>query len=167
MRNIVLVGPMGSGKSAVARILADRLNRPLIDLDALAEEREGRTIAAMFERDGEAYFRDLESRLCREVAERDGVIVSTGGGVVTRLENLEALSRNGRLFCLRASVDTLLARVRNETHRPLLRGDDPRARLAELLARRKPMYDAIADQIETDGLSPEEVAARILQACAD
>jgi shikimate kinase len=161
--NIVLVGPMGSGKSAAGRELARRLGRPFIDLDALIEEREGKPIPRIFAEHGEPYFRGRESALCREVSSRGGQVIAAGGGVVIDPDNLRALSAAGRIFCLRASAETILARVGHETHRPLLQGGDKREKIQSLLDQRRPLYDAIPDQVPTDGETAAQTASRILQ----
>jgi shikimate kinase len=161
VRNIVLVGPMGAGKTSTGRALAARLGRPFVDLDAVIEEREGCPIPRIFAERGEPYFRSVESAVVRDYAARRGHVIAAGGGVVTIAENLRVLAETGTLYCLRASADTILARVGHETHRPLLQGGDKRAKIQDLLDRRQALYDAIPNQVETDGLSPVEVADRL------
>lgn len=149
---------MGSGKSSTGRVLAQRLGRTFVDLDALIEEREGKTIPEIFAQKGEPYFRDVETALCREVSARGGQVIAAGGGVVVRPENIPALAAGGVVFCLRASAAQILARVGHETHRPLLQGGDKLERIQGLLDRRQALYDAIPNQIPTDGMTAGQVA---------
>lgn len=160
-RVLVLCGFMGSGKSTVGRLLASRLGWDFLDTDERIEAREGRTIPEIFERDGEAAFRDLETAVARELASLRRTVVATGGGFVLRPENREAAALAGPLVHLEASPERVWERVRNETHRPLLRSPDPRDRIRELLAARASAYGAIPYRIRTDDRTPEEIADRI------
>ena len=159
--NIVLVGPMGAGKTSTGRALAAQLGRPFVDLDVLIEEREGKSIPEIFAERGEPYFRALESAVAREVSLREGQIIAAGGGVVLNPENLRVLSEGGTVYCLRASADTILTRVGHETHRPLLQTGDKRERIQSLLDKRQALYDAVPNQVVTDGLTPTQVATLI------
>jgi shikimate kinase len=161
-RNIILVGFMGTGKSASGRIVAKRLGRELVDMDALIEKRQGKTIPDIFAQDGEPFFRRLERDLVKELAAREDLVIAPGGGIVLNPDNIADFSATGVVVCLRALPETILARVGQETHRPLLQGGDKLGKIRELLDRRKPLYDAIRLRVDTDGLTPEEVAERIL-----
>jgi shikimate kinase len=161
-RNIVLVGFMGTGKTSTGRALAARLGREFIDMDQLIEEREGRTIPEIFATHGELHFRALERALVRELAARRNLVIAPGGGIVLNAENIRDFSSTGRIFCLRASPEWILKRVGHDTHRPLLQTNDKLGRIRELLENRRPLYDAIPDQVDTDGKTPEEVADEIL-----
>ncbi len=163
-RSIVLLGFMGTGKTAVGRVLARRLDRRFVDLDQQVEERAGCSIAALFETAGEAAFRKLEREAVRDIRDQPGLVVATGGGVVLDPRNLADLAAGGRLVCLCATPETILRRVRHHTTRPLLRTADPLARIRELLAAREPLYDRIPLRVATDGLTPEQVADVILEA---
>ncbi len=160
--NLVLVGFMGSGKTATGKILAARLGRAFVDMDGVIEEREGRGIPRIFAESGEPYFRSLERALVRELAARQNLVIAPGGGIVLNPENIRDFSAAGRVVCLRASPEWILKRVGNDTNRPLLQTDDKLGRIRELLAKRQPLYDAIPLQVETDGKTPEEVAGVIL-----
>ena len=163
--NLVLAGPMGAGKSTVARLLAARLGRPLLDMDAELERRFGRPIAAIFAADGEPAFRRAEAALCAELAVPRGLIVAAGGGALVDPANRAALSAGGVLIGLRAPPDVLLARLQSAgaiTDRPLLRGSEPATALARLLAARAPVYDALPQQVDTTALTPEGVADAVL-----
>lgn len=160
--NLVLVGFMGVGKSAVGRELARRLHRPLLDMDVEIERRAGRTIAEIFTQDGEPAFRALERDLARELSGRENLVIACGGGVVLQPDNLADLSRTGLVICLTASEATIMERVARTHHRPLLAGENPSHRVHELLERRRPLYAAIPLQIDTTQLTPAEVADLIL-----
>jgi shikimate kinase len=134
---------------------------PLVDMDALIEEREGRKISDIFQTDGESYFRKLEREMSRELGGREGLVISTGGGIVLNPENIEALAANGLVVCLQASPDVLMERLKGDSSRPLLEGSKEE-KIRELLEVRRPLYAAVPYQVDTDSLSPEEVAEQIL-----
>jgi len=152
MPNIVLVGFMGTGKTTVGRAIAKKLGLQFIDTDAVIEQKNQVKIADVFAQHGEPYFRDLESQAVQEVARMDNQVVSTGGGVVLRLSNLEHLKQNGRIFCLTATSKTIWCRVRGNVDRPLLKSADPIRHIEALLQQRAPYY-AVADyQIQTTNI---------------
>lgn len=161
-RNIVLVGFMGTGKSSTGRVLAERLGRELLDMDTIIETREGMGIPQLFATKGEPYFRQLERALVRELAARDNLVIAPGGGIVLNPDNVRDFAATGRVICLRATPAQVLARVGHETHRPLLQSGDKLQKIQELLDRRKPLYDAIPLQVETDGKTAAAVADDIL-----
>lgn len=144
-RSIFLVGMPGSGKSTIGKRLATRLGWPFVDADRELETRCGVTIATMFDIEGEAGFRDRESRLLAELCETDGLVVATGGGVVLREENRQLLMGRPLVVYLQASVAELWSRVRHDRRRPLLQGENPRARLERLHQERVALYEAVAD----------------------
>lgn len=161
-RNIILTGFMGTGKSTVGRLVAAALGRELVDMDAVLESRAGCTIAEIFRRQGEAHFRRLERALVVELAARSGLVIAAGGGVVLNPANLDDFRRSGLIICLAAAPESILRRVARATHRPLLAGDDPRARIDELLAARRAAYAAVPHQVDTTELTPAAVAERVL-----
>ena len=142
MRNLVLIGLSGCGKSSLGRRLSRRLHMPLFDTDAMAVEAEGRSILQIFADSGEAYFRDLESAACHALAELEGVVIATGGGAVLREENMEALARNGLIFFIDRHPSRIL-RSGSLCDRPLVQDD--RERLFRLHAERLPLYRRWAD----------------------
>lgn len=162
--NIVLIGYRGVGKSSVGRILAAQLNRQLISTDAEIVRREGQTISEIVEQHGWEYFRDRESDVCRDLAGGDGLIIDTGGGAVLRPHNVEILKRNGKLFWLTASVESIAARISGDTQRPSLTGTKSFVEeIEEVLRERTPKYQTAADHIiATDDQPIEEVAERIV-----
>ncbi len=161
--NIVLCGMMGVGKSCVGIRVAELTGRRWYDTDIVISDRHGR-ISDIFEYYGESHFRSLETEVVRELADRDGLVISTGGGLVLMPENNELLKRNGKIVFLRASFETLLERVRADDTRPLLKDTGKTAeRLGELLERRTPIYEAVADFIvDTDGKSVDDVAREVV-----
>ncbi len=161
--NIVLCGMMGVGKSTIGIKIAELTGRRWIDTDGIITARYGR-ISDIFEYYGEGHFRELETEITREFAKQDGLVISTGGGLVLNYENSELLKKNGKLFFLRASLQTILDRVYADETRPLLRGaDNAEERLKGLLAARLPVYEHVADHIiDTDDKSVEQTAAEIL-----
>jgi shikimate kinase len=162
-RNIILFGFMGTGKSAVGRILAQRTGRPFVDLDEEIERRAGLPILDIFRIQGEARFRRIEREVAAGFAVRRGCVVATGGGIVLDPATVEDLGRTGVPICLMATLPTLLARVADEEHRPLLQSGERAAVAERLLRERLPLYEALPHRIDTDTLDPEEVADEALR----
>jgi shikimate kinase len=162
--NIVLIGYRGTGKSTVGKVLAARLGRECLSTDAEIVCREQRTISEIVAQRGWDYFRDVESDVCRVLAERDLLVIDTGGGAILRPQNVEALRRNGKLFWLTATVETITSRIGGETHRPSLTGTKSFVEeVQEVLRDRIPKYQAAADHIiQTDGRSIQQLAETIL-----
>ncbi len=165
MRNIILTGFMGTGKSAVAAELSRLTGMKLIDIDHEIESAEGMSIADIFEQKGEPRFRDIESEAIRRIAgAARGAVISTGGGAVMRDENLDVLRQGeGVIVCLMASPETVYRRTCKSTHRPLLQSPDPRAKIEGLLELRMPRYELADEIVHTDNLTPREVADEILR----
>lgn len=157
--NIVITGFMGTGKSTVAPIVAQCLNRLHIETDALIVQREQRTIPQIFADDGEAYFRQLERDICRELAQRNGLVISTGGGMLVNAENRQLMVTSGFVICLTAPPDVIEQRLRNTTDRPLAAG------WRELLAQRRAAYAQIPYQIDTTGKAPADIAQEVIDLC--
>ncbi len=160
--NVFLVGPMGSGKSAVGRQLAQRLALEFIDSDDEIESRTGVDIPYIFEREGEAGFRQREAEVIDAITRRDGVLVSTGGGAILDAGTRERLRARGHVVYLRTSVDQQLARTRRSNDRPLLNNDDPRGTLERLFEQRAPLYTEVAEiVVDTDGRKVKTVVDHI------
>jgi shikimate kinase len=163
MNNIYLVGFMGTGKSAVARELAQEHNLAWVDLDTLIEKRQGMSIADIFASRGESFFRGVESETLEDVAQTSGQVVSCGGGIVLDAGNVRLMKATGTVVCLSARPEVILQRTQGQRHRPLLNVDDPVARIAELLEQRAVAY-ALADHtIDTSDASIAEVARSVWQ----
>jgi shikimate kinase len=162
---IFLVGMMGVGKTTVGRMLAQRLGRPYFDSDAQVMRATGKSVPEIFESEGEAAFRAEEKRALREAVSSEApAVISVAGGAVLDPDNRELLAASGTVVWLRASVETLAARVGQGAGRPLL-GDDPGAALARLYPERRPLYEALADVVvDVDDARPVEVVDKILAA---
>jgi shikimate kinase len=161
--NVVLVGYRGTGKSAVARLLAAALDLHVVSLDAEIEHRAGRTIPELVADVGWPGFRDLEEAVVRSCADRDGQVIDCGGGVIEREANFEVLRRAGTVVWLKATADTIVRRIAGDTQRPSLTGTKSFTdEVVEVLARRTPLYERIAHvAVETDTRSVSQVAAAI------
>ncbi|TBU92164.1 shikimate kinase AroK [Stutzerimonas kirkiae] len=164
MRNIILVGPMGAGKSTIGRLLAKELHLPFKDSDKVIEQRTGASIPLIFDVEGEQGFREREHAVIADLCQAGGLVLATGGGAVLREDNRAALKAGGRIIYLRTSVEQQLARTARDRNRPLLQTADPRQKLTELMALRDPLYRSIADIIiETDERPPRNVVVQILE----
>ncbi|PAU60238.1 shikimate kinase I [Pseudomonas sp. PIC25] len=164
MRNVILVGPMGAGKSTIGRLLAKELRFPFKDSDKEIEQRTGADIPWIFDVEGEQGFRDREQAMLAELCDLGGVVLATGGGAVLRPENRQALRAGGRVVYLYTSVAQQLDRTARDRNRPLLRTADPGAVLRGLMEIRDPLYREIADIIvETDERPPRMVVQEILE----
>ena len=162
-RSLYLVGMMGSGKTSTGRPLAERLGYGFVDADAVIEQAAGCSIPEIFERDGEAGFRSLESQVLNAISQRHSLVVATGGGVVTRPENW-GLLHSGIVIWLDVVSDQLLQRLKaDSTVRPLLQTDDPEAALNALLNERRPLYAEADLTVVINEETPETVADGILQ----
>jgi shikimate kinase len=161
--NLVLIGYRGTGKTAVGRILGQRLDLPKISLDEEVVRREARRIPEIVEADGWDYFRDRESELIKEFAKEDGQILDCGGGVVERPENIEVLRANGTVYWLTAPAEVIISRIQEDADRPsLVEGKSFTEEVEEVLARRQEQYAAAAHvTIDTSDLNPDEVADAI------
>ena len=161
MKNIYLLGFMGTGKSSVGEALARRLELDFIDLDSLIEDKEGKEIVDIFKEKGEEYFRQKETETLQEVSKKQNLVVACGGGIVLKEENLKIMEASGIPICLKAEPQTIYERTKNDTFRPLLNVENPYARIKELLLQRQPFYDKIKIQIDDTNLSIEETALKI------
>jgi shikimate kinase len=161
--NLILIGFMGVGKSEVGKLLASRLGLTFTDCDALIEEQEGQIISAIFSSQGEEHFRDLETRLLESLAGQDGLLLSTGGGMVLRAENVKLLKKMGPLVLLTAREEVILNRLKDTEDRPLLKGDKAQS-VKEILSKRDPVYNKVADlKVDTSDLTPEKAVEEIVK----
>ena len=151
--NIILIGMPGCGKSTVASLLGDKLGRKVIDADTVITEMAGISIPEIFEQQGEAGFRALETKALEHLGKQSGMILATGGGCVTRPENYPLLHQNGRIFLLERDLDQLAT-----DGRPLSRAN----KLSEMYAIRRPLYDAFADHRINNNGAIEETVRQIL-----
>ena len=161
-RNVVLVGFMGTGKSCVGKLLAERLGLTFLDMDEFIVKRTGKPVPRIFAEDGEPRFRALERGLAAELSARRGLVIATGGGIVLDPHNIKNLSRTGLVVCLSATPEAIETRVGNDTNRPLLASGNKREKIAALLEKRRPLYAALPHHVDTTGLSVGEVADLVL-----
>ncbi len=163
--NIVLIGYRGTGKSVVGELLATRLRMQCIGMDAEIVKRAGMSIPEIVEKYGWQKFRDIESEEARKLAGLDNVVIDTGGGVIERPENIEALKINSCIFWLKASVDAIVSRIQGDTERPALTaGKTFTEEVTEVLEQRIPKYKSATQfEIDTDELTPEQVADRVIE----
>jgi shikimate kinase len=164
-KNIVLIGMRGSGKTTVGAILAGRLHREFIPMDALAVYEAGMTIPQIVEKHGWPRFREIESQIARDVSRLRGTVNATGGGVILDPENVKVLRETGIVFWLDVSVDRLLGRIGEDPNRPSLTGRGSRREDMEATFReREPLYrEAAHHRISTDGKSQDQIAVEILE----
>jgi shikimate kinase len=165
--NIFFVGMMGAGKTTLGKAVADRLGRAFVDTDRALVERTGVPVATIFEIEGEDGFRRRESAVLLELAQADDQVVATGGGIVIVPDNRRVMRESGIVVYLRARLERLWERTRNDATRPLLATPDPRGRLAELLQAREPLYQEAAHVvIETGAQSASTLVPRVVAAIA-
>ena len=163
MNHIILIGFMGAGKTTLGRRLARALRLTFTDTDDRIVARVGMSVTAIFDQYGEEYFRDIESRTVEKLSALSGAVIATGGGCLLRAENTAALKRDGKLVFLRTTPETLIRRVEGNSERPLLKGVASE-KINELYKTRQPVYEKAADIIvDTDGLSPDEIARIITE----
>lgn len=153
---------MGTGKTTVGRLLAERLGTTFIDLDARIVESAGATIAEIFEMQGEERFRDIESAILARIAEQSDSVVATGGGVVLRETNRVLMNKAGVVVNLHASKEAVAERLSGDTGRPLLDGGETELKISRLFTEREPLYRECHTQIDTTGKAPEDIVYEIL-----
>ncbi|HET6265193.1 MAG TPA: shikimate kinase AroL [Usitatibacter sp.] len=162
---IFLVGMMGAGKTTLGKALAQRLEREFVDTDRFLVQRTGVSVATIFEIEGEDGFRRREAAVLAELADRPDCVVATGGGAILDPENRRLMREHGTVVYLRARLDSLWERTRHDTHRPLLKTEDPRATLAELLEARDPLYREAAHLVVDTGFqSATTLVGRVVAA---
>jgi shikimate kinase len=163
-RSLILVGMMGAGKTTVGRMLAQALGFEFVDADRELETRSGALIATIFSVEGEDGFRRREAALLDELSQRPGIVLATGGGAVLNADTRRRLHERGLVVYLRASADEIHRRTRNDRSRPLLQTADPRAKIAELLAQREPLYEATAHlTFQSASANPRRLVRRLLE----
>ena len=159
--NIVLAGFMGTGKSTIGQLVADRLGWRLVDTDTVIEERAGKIIAEIFEQDGEAAFRELEATVCRDMAALCHQVIAVGGGALVNPDVQAVFAARDLVICLTCDLDTIIQRVGDDPTRPLFSVD--REKLSQLLDSRADHYASLPHQVGTTELSPEEAAEEVVQ----
>ena len=161
--NIFIVGPMGSGKSTVGKIISDELFLNFFDTDDEIESRTGASIDWIFDLEGEEGFRKRESSILEEMVKQNSIVLSTGGGIILSDSNREMLSSRGTVFYLSTPISVQIERTSKDKDRPLLKNGDPKEILTRLQKERKDLYESVSDHvIETENKSSQEVASEII-----
>jgi shikimate kinase len=160
--NVFLVGMMGAGKTTIARLVGGLLEKPVYDSDREIQKRTGVSIPVIFEIEGETGFRKRETEILSELVKSTNIVLATGGGAVLSRQNREMLRRNGTVVYLRATIDDLWRRTRQDKNRPLLQTPDPRMKLAELYALRDPLYRETAHIVVESGKRSARNLAQLL-----
>ena len=165
MKDIIfLIGFMGTGKSTIAEYMRKNYGREAVEMDAVIEEREGMSVSRIFQEKGEAYFRELETKLLGELGGRKNLVVSCGGGVPLQDCNVELMRQNGTVVFLTAAPETIYKRVKNSHNRPLLEKNKNIPFIASLMEERRERYEKAADVLTvTDGRSAEEICKEIVE----
>ena len=162
--NIILVGPMGVGKTTIGKVLADQLNLEFFDSDREIENSTGADIPWIFDVEGESGFRQRETKMLAELTSRRGIVLATGGGSVLSEENRNRIKTHGFVVYLRASLSQQIERTSRDKNRPLLQTADPARKIAELMKIREPLYREVADAVvDTNRRSPKMVSNEIVK----
>jgi shikimate kinase len=162
--NIILIGPMGAGKTTIGRQLAKKLSLRFYDSDHEIEKRTGVKISLIFEIEGEEGFRRRETQVIRELSQMNNIVLSTGGGAVTQAENREVLNSNGYIIYLKSSPEMLFKRTADDKRRPLLQGDNRLEQIKKILSEREPVYIEMADEIiNSEKMSIKQIIQKIFE----
>lgn len=163
MKSIALIGLMGSGKTTIGGLLAQKLGLIFVDIDEKIEQKEKTSITEIFETKGEEYFRQVESELLQDYAKLQGLVISTGGGAVQKEKNLQTLKSNCTIIYLKASPKELFNRIKDDTTRPLLKTPNPLSTLDELLQKREKNYLMADIIIDTEAKTTEQILDEIIK----
>lgn len=161
-KNVILTGMMGSGKTTVGKELATVLNYDFIDLDEVIENKYGK-ITDIFSQKGEKYFREIETQELKKIENQSNFVLSTGGGVILKDENIKILKDLGQVFYLSAKSETIYNRIKNQKHRPLLNTQNPKNTIEEILSKRLEKYEKSGKKIITDSKNAKEIAGEIYE----
>ncbi|MBD3350568.1 MAG: AAA family ATPase [Candidatus Lokiarchaeota archaeon] len=164
--NIVLIGFMGTGKTSVGKILSDKLNKRLVEMDDVIVEKAGKTIPEIFDEDGEIVFREIEMQVCKELGQAKDSIISAGGGIILNKLNVDYLQKSGFIILLQATAQDIFNRISIEgkEKRPLLNKPNPMKEIKDLLSFRSPFYERAAEiKINTHKKVPEQIADEIIE----
>jgi len=159
MQNLILIGPMGSGKTTVGKQLAKRTRMDFVDSDHMIEDRCGVSISTIFDIEGEDGFRKRETKMLEELCDRSGIVLATGGGAITMEENRILLRKSGFVVYLKTSIETQLARTQKNQNRPLLENVDAQKKLTDLMEERGALYEQEADLVVTSG---ERIVSKVV-----
>ena len=168
MDNIILIGFMGTGKTTVSKHLSGALAKKYIDMDSIIEETEGMTISEIFEKYGEEHFRNLETQLLAKLENRTNTVISCGGGIILREENVKEMKKIGRIVLLTANADTVLKRIKNNSKRPILKDNKKIENIKDLMAKRCRQYRNAADLVvSTDGKTVSQICKDIVNGLSE
>lgn len=156
---------MGTGKSTVARALADKMNRNFIDMDILIEEKEGKSITCIFNKKGECYFRKIEKTILSEITKQEKLVIATGGGTLLDEDNYQLVQKNSIVILLKANPEIILNRLKKEDSRPLLSGENKFYRIINLMSQREAKYSRFEHCIDTSNLTVNQVVNKITNIC--
>ncbi|MDD4203148.1 MAG: shikimate kinase [Candidatus Omnitrophica bacterium] len=162
MKNIVLIGFMGTGKTAIGQMLAQTLGVKYVSTDDVIEEKAGKKISDIFQQDGEPSFREMECNVVKELSGKNDIVIDTGGGIVLNPNNIHLLRKNGNIICLWSSPEVIYKRVKEHTHRPLLSVKDPLQKIKDILEQRRPLYEGADYFVNTDKMTLEQVVGSII-----
>lgn len=162
IRNLALIGFMGTGKSSVGRLVASMLHFQFVDTDELIEQRAGKSISEMFAEAGEPAFREVERQVVSTLGQHQRTVIATGGGLAANAANLANLKQHALVVCLWASPETIWGRVRTQTHRPLLQNADPLGKVRQLLAEREAFYKQADVLVSSEMRAVKEVAQQVV-----
>lgn len=163
MKNIILCGFMGCGKSTVGKLLAKKMGVSFVDMDAYIENKSQMTVKEIFEKHGESYFRDLEYDACVKLSKTGDKVIAAGGGTLTFPRNVDVFKKNGLILFLDVSYKALCTRLKNDTSRPLLQCENRNEKIKELLDKRMPVYKSVADYVIKGDLPPNKVVPQIIK----
>ena len=164
MKNIVLIGMMGTFKTSSGKLVAKELNKKFIDTDKALADKFKMSINKYFEKFGEESFREQEHLLCKQLAGENDLVISTGGGIVKNPKNIELLRQNGVIICLMSSPEQIYSRIKNSKNRPLLNCSNPLERIREILAEREHLYKTLADTVIINNyMSAKDTAKKIIE----
>lgn len=164
MKNIFLIGFMGTGKSTVAACLSNDYGMEIVEMDQMIVEKEGMSIPDIFAQKGESHFRDAETNILIEIQSKENAVVSCGGGVVLREKNVEEMKKSGKIVLLNAKPETILERVKDDDNRPLLQGNMNVEYIRNMMEQRRPKYESVADFIiQTDGKAIDVICKEIFE----
>lgn len=163
-KNIIFIGFMGCGKTTLGKRLSREINREFIDMDKYIEQQEEMKISHIFEEKGEAYFREVESQLVKELYNQQGLIIATGGGVIKNEENILNFKKTGTIVYLEATPEHILRNLEDDNTRPLLEGGDKLEKITKLMEERKPLYEKYADvKIKVGGITVKMIVEKIIE----